>query len=37
MASLTEMHRLMPKKFEWEDLGFELDNIEKDQDDEWSG
>jgi hypothetical protein len=37
MASLAEMQRLMPRKFRWEDLGFELDNIEKGLDDEWSG
>jgi hypothetical protein len=36
MASLVEMHRLAPRKFRWEDLGFELDNIEKGMDDEWS-
>ena len=37
MASLTElaeMHRPVPRKFRWEDLGFELDNIEKGMDDE---
>ena len=36
MASATEMHRLLPRRFKWEDLGFELDNIEKGLDDEWS-
>jgi hypothetical protein len=36
MASLAELHRLMPSKFRWEDLGFELDNMEEGFDDEWS-
>lgn len=36
MASLAELHHL-PRKFRWEDLGFELDNIEEDLGDEWSG
>jgi len=36
MASLTEMQRFVPKKFRWEDVGFELDNLEKSLDDEWS-
>ena len=36
MASLVEMHPLVPR-FRWEDLGFELYNLEEGMDDEWSG
>jgi hypothetical protein len=36
MASLTALQHL-PRKFRWEDLGFELDNIEEGLDDEWAG
>lgn len=36
MTSLTEMQRLIPRKFRWEDIGFELDNLEQGLDDAWS-
>jgi len=36
MVSVVEIQRLVPKSFRWEDVGFELDNIEKEMDDEWS-
>lgn len=36
MGSLTKMQRLVPRKFRWEEVGFELDNIEKGMDDDWS-
>lgn len=36
MGSITEMQHLIPKSFRWEDVGFELDNIEKGMDDEWA-
>jgi hypothetical protein len=37
MASMAGMQRLIPKRFRWEDVGFELDNLEKDMDDQWFG
>jgi hypothetical protein len=36
MASVTKLQPLVPRRFRWEDVGFELDNIEKGLDDEWS-
>jgi hypothetical protein len=36
LAELAEMRPLVPRRFRWEDVGFELDNIEKGMDDEWS-
>ena len=32
MGQLTELQRFAPRKFRWEEVGFELDNIEKDLD-----
>jgi len=34
MATVTELQHFMPKSFRWEEVGFELDNIEKGLDDE---
>jgi hypothetical protein len=36
MASVVGVQRLISKRFRWEDVGFELDNIEKGLDDDWS-
>ncbi len=35
MASLTEVQHIVVCRFRWEDIGFELDNLEQGLDDDW--
>lgn len=36
MTSLAEMQRFIPRRFRWDDVGFELDDLEEGLDEKWS-